>query len=178
MTPMPSVLRQAVRSRWFAWTIHAALWMLLYLVVSNAGGRAPAFHQSSVASPPPQSVAPIARLGLLFATEQWPKPGAATNNPSPFFTRYFFPVTSPAPPPPTTRKIQVTYLGFYEAGGDPKNAVLKIGDAFVTARLGTPIATNLFVAQATMQTLTLTNLAAQTNLLVLNTNKEIEVPLK
>jgi hypothetical protein len=178
MTPMPSVLRQAVRSRWFAWTIHGFLWVLLYLVISNAGGRAPAFHQSSAVSPPPQSVAPIARLGLLFATDQWPKPAASTNDPSPFFTRYFVPMPSPAPPPPTTRKIEVTYLGFYETAGDAKNAVLKIGDAFVTARLGTLIATNLFVAQATMQTLTLTNLAAQTNLLMLNTNKQIEVPLK
>ncbi len=178
MTPMPSVLRQAVRSRWFAWTVHTGLWILLYLVVRGAGGHAPPFHQSSAASPAPPSVAPIARLGTLFATEQWPKPGAATNNPSPFFTRYFVPVPSPAPPPPTTRKIEITYLGFYETGGDLKSAVLKIGDAFVTARLGTLIATNLYVSQATMQTLTLTNLAAQTNLLVLNTKKEIEVPLK
>ena len=37
---------------------------------------------------------------------------------------------------------------------------------------------NLFVADATMQNLTLTNSAAQTNILVLNTKKPLEVPIQ
>jgi hypothetical protein len=167
-----------LRSRWFAWGVHASLWVLLYVVIMNAGGHAPPFHDSRAATFPAQSSAPIGRLDGLFATALWPKPSAGTNSANPFFTRYFVPAPSPAAPPPTTRKIEVTYQGFYETGDSPKNAVLKIGDAFVIARIGAPVATNLFVAQATMQSLTLTNLAAQTNLLLLNAKKEIEVPVK
>lgn len=176
---MPSVLLHALRSRWFALVVHACLWVLLYLVITNAGGHPPPFHDSTAATLPAQSPAPVGQLGQLFATASWPKPGAATNSLNPFFTRYFVPAPSPAPPPPpTTRKIDFTYQGFYEAGDGPKNAVLKVGDAFVIARVGALVATNLYVAQATMQSVTLTNLAAQTNLLLLNTKKEIEVPLK
>ncbi len=175
---MPSILMQALRSRWFALCVHLGLWWLLYLVITNAGGHAAPFHDRTPASLPAQSPAPVAQLGELFTPSAWPKPGGDTNSVNPFFTRYFVPVPSPVAPPPTTRKIEVTYQGFYETGDGPKMAVLKVGDEFVTARIGSAVATNLFVAQATMQNLTLTNLAAQTNLLLVNTKKEIEVPVK
>jgi hypothetical protein len=44
--------------------------------------------------------------------------------------------------------------------------------------VGGRIANDLFVADAAMQTLTLTNAAAQTNVLALNTKKTVEVPVK
>ena len=46
------------------------------------------------------------------------------------------------------------------------------------APIGTQIATELFIADATIQALTLTNVAAQTNIIGLNTNKEIIIPIK
>lgn len=176
---MPSALIQTFRSRWFALCVHLGLWVLLYLVAINVGGHAPDFRDATASSVPAESPAPVAPLGTLFATARWPKAIADTNNLNPFITRYFVPAQPPAPPPPpTTRKIEVTYQGFYQSEDGPPNAVVKIGDAFVTARAGLPIVTNLFVARASMQTLTLTNLASQTNLLQLNVKKEIEVPNK
>jgi hypothetical protein len=172
---MPSTLIQALRSRWFAWGVHVWLWAMLYLVLTNAGGHTPAFHDGPTGIFPAQNLAPMARLDGLFVTARWPKPYSGTNSPNPFFTRYFVPVPAPAP---TTRKIEVTYQGFYETGDGPKNVVVKVGEAFVIARIGETVATNLFVAQASMQSLTLTNPAAQTNLLPLNAKKEIEVPVK
>jgi hypothetical protein len=53
-----------------------------------------------------------------------------------------------------------------------------VGDLFVAAVAGAPITTNLFVADASMQNLLLTNLNGQTNLILLNSKQQIEVPIK
>lgn len=173
---MPPVLLQTLRSRWFALCVHAGLWVLLFLVLGKVGGHTPEFQDEIASSLPAQSPAPVAPLAALFSPASWGRALVDTNSLNPFLTRYFVPA---APPPPaTTRKIEVTYQGFYETGDGPKNVVIKVGEGFVIARPGLTIATNLFVAQASMQTLTLTNLAAQTNLLLLNAKKELEVPVK
>ena len=101
-----------------------------------------------------------------------------TNALNPFFTRYFVPAPTPAPPPPTARKIDVVYQGFYQTADGPKHVIVKVAETLVIATVGAPIATNIFIAGATMQTLTLTNLAAQTNLLLLNIKKELEIPIR
>ena len=49
---------------------------------------------------------------------------------------------------------------------------------FVVARIGAKIAANLFIADATIHALTLTNLAAQTNIVPLNAKQEITVPIQ
>ena len=177
---MPSTLVQILRGRPFAVCVHISLWLLLGLVIFKVGGKAPDFHDAESFSAPPQNLAPVTTLGSLFASVLWPNPSAAGEGSSPFFTRYFVPVPSPQPPPPTTRKIEVTYQGYYQTEGSPKNAILKLADAFVVVPVGSApaLATNYFVAEASMQSLTLTNLAAQTTLLPLNAKKEIEVPVK
>ena len=72
----------------------------------------------------------------------------------------------------------MTYQGFYQTGDDLKHAIFKLGEAYLVAPIGARIVTNLFIAEATMQTLTLTNLSAQTNILPLNAKKEIVVPIQ
>jgi len=171
-------LTQSLRSRWFVAAVHAGFWLLLYLAATSFGGKAPEFREAEAASTPAQSPAPVAKLEQLFAPGVWPKAVADTNTLNPFFTRHFIPPPTPAPPPPTTRKIEVTYQGFYQTGDGPKHALLKLGEALSFAPIGARVATNLFVAAATMQALTLTNLAGQTNVLLLNTKKEIEVPIQ
>jgi hypothetical protein len=175
---MRSTLTQTLRSRWFALGIHAGLWVLLYLTVSNLGGKAPDLRAANSFSVPPQSPVPVAKLETLFAPAEWPKATADTNSPNLFFTRHFVPPASPVLPPPTTRKLELTYQGFYQTADAPPHAILKVGEAFVSVRLGASVVTNLFVAEATAQNLALTNLAGQTNLLRLNSKKEIEVPIK
>ena len=51
-------------------------------------------------------------------------------------------------------------------------------EAYLVAPVGAKIASNLFIAEVTMQAMTLTNLSAQTNILPLNTKKEIVVPIR
>jgi len=167
-----------MRSRWFAIGTHIGLWCVVYLAVTHLGGKTPDFRiAESSASAPPGPV-PVAKMDSLFSSGQWSIPQGGTNARNPFFTSYFVPVASPAPPPPTTRKIEVTYQGYYQAGDDMKHAVVKVADTFVVASIGASIATNLFVADANLQNLMLTNLNAQTNLLLLNAKKEIEIPIQ
>jgi hypothetical protein len=176
---MPPALLQILRSRWFAGCAQGALWLLLYLVLTHLGGRTPDYRDDASSPPPNPNPAPISKVGALFASANWPKIPQLTNAESPFFTRQFVPPPSPAPPPPpTTRKIELAYQGFFQTADRPPRAVVKIGDAFISAPIGGTVATKLYVANATMQTLTLTNHLAQTNVIPLNAKKELEVPLQ
>ena len=174
---MPSTPLQVFRGRGFAWLIQAGLWGLVYLSAIRLGGKTPDYITANTSSAPPQSVVPAARLDPLFApiSPRGPARLGDTNSANPFYTRYFVPLPSPAP---TTRKIELTYQGFYQTADGPKCAILKLGEGFVMSRVGTSVATNVFVADATLQSLTLTNREAQATLLPLNVKKEIEVPVK
>jgi len=172
---MPPIVKRTLRNRWFVAGVHAGFWLLLYLALAGLGGKDPAFREAQGVVGLTHSPAPVAGLDRLFSTGAWPRSLNNTNRLDPFVTRYFVP---PVAPPPTTRTIEVTYQGFYQTAGGPKNTIFKLGDVFVVAPVGARIATNLFIADVTMQLLTLTNLAAQTNVLPLNTKKEIVVPLQ
>ena len=172
---MPPLVKKTLGNRWFVTGLHACLWLLLYLAVTGLRGKAPDFHEADAAANSPQSPAPVAGLEDLFSPGLWPKSFIETNSLNPFFTRYFAP---PTPPPPTTRKIEVTYQGFYQTGDGLKSTIFKLGDAYGVAPVGTSIATDLFVAEATVQAMTLTNLTAQTNIVPLNEKREIIVPIR
>ena len=172
---MPPIVKRTLRNRWFVACVHACLWVLLYLAVAGLGGKSPDFREADSVTSPPRSPVPVAGLQRLFSPETWPKSLIETNRLDPFLTRYFIP---PVAPPPTTRTIEVTYQGYYQTGDGAKNTIFKLGDAFQVAPIGARIATNLFIADAMMQALTLTNLAAQTNIVPLNAKKEIIVPIK
>jgi len=174
---MRSLGIQTLRSRWFAVGLHAGLWLLLCVAITSLGGNSPIYREADSVLVPPQSPAPVAKLTDLFSPGSWPKTLGDTNTINPFYTRHFIPPQTPVPPPPTTRKIELTYQGFYETSDNSKRVIVKLGDAFLVAAVGTKVTANLYAVQATMQALTLTNPAAQTNVLLLNTKKEIEVPI-
>ena len=171
-------LMQRMRSRWFVLGTHLGLWCVLYLAVSHLGGKTPEFRIGDTSVPPSPGPVPTARMDSLFSSAQWTVARKATNVTSPFFTTYFVPPPSPTPPAPTTRKVDVTYQGYYETGDEIKHVVVKVGESFIVASVGAPVSTNLFVANATLQNLLLTNQLAETNVLTLNAKKEIEVPIK
>jgi hypothetical protein len=166
---------QTIKSRWFVSVLHAGLWLLLALAILRLRGPASHFLETTSHTAPAQNVVPVARLEKLFAPEAWLKPPGVTNAPSLFATRHFIP---PPPPPTTTRKVEVTYHGFYQTDEDSKHVFLQVDSALVATLVGSRIAPELFVADATMQALTLTNAAAQTNVLTVNTKKVLEVPVK
>src|SRR4051812_23848640 len=175
---MKTGLLHLLRSSGFAVCVHVGLWILLYLSVSGLRGKTPDYQDSQAFSSPPQSPVPVARLEPLFSPGEWPKAPPDTNRVSSFYTPYFIPRQTPAPPPPTTRKIELTYQGFYQTTDGPRQAMVKMGESFLVTPIGSRVVSNLFAADVTIQALTLTNLAAQTNLLPLNIKKELEVPLQ
>ena len=120
----------------------------------------------------------MAGLEKLFAPANWPKQLVDSAGQNAFATLHFIPPVVPAPPPPTTRRIELTYQGYYQTSAGPRRVMLRFGDAMVNIPVGSSVVTNLFVADAAFQTLTLTNNTGQTNVLALNVKKEIEVPLK
>lgn len=172
MTPLIS---RTLRSRWFIGCVHAGMWVLLYLALTTLGGKAFDFRESDATAMAAQNAVPTARLDSLFSPGAWPKFSSDTNAMNPFVTRHFMPQQVA---PPTTRKIDVTYQGFYQSQDGPKHAVYKLGEAFISGAVGTKLVANVFIADATMQMLTLTNSAAQTTVIPLNVKKEIEVPIQ
>jgi hypothetical protein len=178
-TNMLSPITQLLRSRWFSLTVHAAFWLMLVLALASLGGKAPEHGEGAATSAAPIIPVPVTKLGSSLASSQWPRCLPDTNSVNAFFTMHFVPPPTPAPAPaPTTKKIDVVYQGYYETADSGKVAMLKVADAFVTARVGACVATNHFIAQATMQTLTITNIAAQTNVLPVNVARQIEIPIK
>jgi hypothetical protein len=171
---MKPVGLQTLRSRWFTVFVHLCLWLMLYLAAAGIGGKTPDFRESDSFSAPAQSPAPVARLDQLFGRDLSPRWPGDTNAPSAFYTRHFIPAM---PAPATVRKFELTYQGFYQSGDSAKQTMIRLGDSFVVTPVGGRVVSNLFVAEATMQTLTLTNPAAKTNILALNQKKEVEVPL-
>jgi hypothetical protein len=175
---MLPILAQTLRSRWLATVVHVSLWILLYAAFSGLQGRAPVIGDRPARSTSPQSLLPGKSLDRLFSlADIQPRP-PDTNALSPFFTRHFIKEAAPAPPPPTTRKIELTYHGYWQSAENPIQTIVRLGDSFLITPLGGKITANLFAAGATMQVLTVTNPAGQTNLMPLDVKKEIEVPVQ
>ena len=175
---MRAALNQILKSNGFVLAVHAGLWLTVYLAATSLKGKAPEFGESDSFSTPAQSPAPVARLEPLLAAGPWTNSFAQSNLVNPFFTRYFIPPPAPPPAAPTTRKIELTYQGFYQTGSDIPQALLKMGTDFVVKPIGATLASNLFVAEANLLQLVLTNLSGATNILSLNTQKVIEVPIQ
>jgi phage baseplate assembly protein W len=55
---------------------------------------------------------------------------------------------------------------------------VKLGEDILVTPIGSNITANLYAAMATNLVLVVTNPAAQTNLLLLDTEKELEVPAR
>src|SRR4051812_45387163 len=170
---MPLII-QTLRSWWLAVVVHLGLWLLLFLAVSRLGGKAPPYKDSVALSSPAQSPAPVAKLERLTAPGIWPAILQNTNAPTLFFTKHFIPAAAPAPPAPTTKKIDITYSGFFDTPDSPRQVFVRLAEVLVVQPPGTRITTNWFIGPTGINSLTLTNLAGQTTVLPLNDKKQIE----
>lgn len=180
-------LKDTLRSRGFAVGVHAGLWLLLVAAIVGSGfGRHVPQYQEAQANPAAVfSPIPVAKLQNLFAQTNSTEFAAVSGKLDLFTTTYFVPRTpppaappAPAPPPPTTWKVDLAYQGFYRTGDGPKYVLLRVSDKLVSIPVGGMVVTNLFIVDAALQNLTLTNTAVQTNILALNVKQVIEVPLK
>ena len=168
------MLTPALRSRWFATLVHAGLWGLLILTLAALGGRAPRFSEARTQAPPPPDPIPTQRIRSLFSAAAPVASLPETNLTNPFFTRHFQP---PVVLPPTTRKVELTYHGYFNAANGPKTALVKVDETLTPVAAGGKAVASLFVADVSWQLLILTNAAGQTNLLPMGTKKVVEVPI-
>jgi hypothetical protein len=118
------------------------------------------------------------KLDRLFVANTWPDAMVTSNAVSAFGTRHFVPPPTPAPPAPTTRKVELTYQGFYLTEEGVKQVMVKMGEAFLVVPEGAKLTANLHTVQAAVMSLILTNEAGNTNLLPLNKQQAVEVPIK
>jgi hypothetical protein len=175
---MKQPILQTLKSRLFALIVHLAIWVVVCLAAIGLTGTMPDVHEEEAFSAPPQDPVPVSKLGQLFSPDARPKSLATNTNLSAFYTRNFVPPAVQAAPAPTTRKFDLTYQGYYDAPDVSRQTIIKLGDAFIVSPVGGRVISNLFVANASYQALVLTNTTSQTNILLLNTKKEIEVPIQ
>ena len=170
------MLKDILRSRWFSTALHAGLWLLLVLAAAGLGGRRPGYADVETGGTS-LSVVPVGKVEKLFAPANQPRQVFDSALQSSFATLHFTPPVVPVPVP-TTRRLDVIYQGYYQSAGGPLRAMLRAGDLLVSVPVGGMVVTNLWVAEATFQTMTLTNSAGQTNVLKMNAKQEVHVPLK
>jgi hypothetical protein len=167
------MLRSVERDRWIALLLLIGLAVLLVSAVRQLGVSIPEFPTSPARPPAAQAPMPVNRIKDLFSVARVPRIGAETNLASPFYTTYFQP---PPPKPPTTRKVDLTYLGHVKTAAGEKRAYVRVGETLFIGPVTSNVVADLAVAEISLRTLVLTNRAAQTNVLEFKTLKQVEVP--
>jgi hypothetical protein len=160
---------------WVAAILVAGLLALLAIVLRDYGVGLPEIPRTGTRPHPIMPPVSESEPDRLFPTEPMsglrPEPG----QPSPFYTAHFQP---PRPKPPTTRKVNMTYLGLLELAGGERRAFLRVDNDTRIAPMGTAIVADLAVADMDRRTLTLTNSSSGTNILLFNVSKAVEVPIQ
>lgn len=151
--------------------------LLLYLVVREFGAGMPEVPRAVAGAAPVSTQLPAREFEGLFRPDRVPVLQVPTNQVGAFYTLYFQPPPKPQPPPPTTRVAELTYLGFFEAGGKPRSAIVRLGDAQAVVPVGSNLLANVFVSAIELRTLTLTNTAGMTNRITFNVKTNLEVPI-
>jgi hypothetical protein len=117
----------------------------------------------------------VAGIDALFAATVPAQLAPPPKTLNPFYTTYYQP---PPSKPPTTRKVGLTYQGFFETTGGQKQAFLKVDDQLFVGPVGAKVVADLVVNNIALRTMTLTNSAAKTNVLEFNARQELEVPVQ
>jgi hypothetical protein len=162
------------RDYWVAMGLLGLLAILLALVVREYGVGLPEFPTApGRAEPvvPPLSADQFARL---FLPERVKDASQDSELRSPFFTTHFQP---PKPKPPTTRKVEMTYLGLLESAAGQRRVFLRVDNETRIVNPGESIIADRAVAEVDLRTLSLTNNTPDAILLPFNVSKAVEVPI-
>ena len=168
------MLRSVERDRWIALLLLIGLVALLVSAIRQLGVGIPEFPASSAHPAAAEPPLPVGQVKDLFSVARVPRIRAETNLASPFHTLHF----QPRPPqPPTTRKMDLTYLGYIKTAAGEKRAYVRVGETLFIGPVTSNVVADLAVAEIGLRTLVLTNRAAQTNVLEFDTLKRVEVPV-
>jgi hypothetical protein len=168
------MLRSVERDRWIALLLLIGLAALLVSAARHLGVGIPEFPASPARRATAALPLPVARVKDLFSVARVPRFDAETNLVTPFYTLHFQP---PPSKPPTTRKVDLTYLGHIKTAAGEKRAYVRVGETLFIGPVTSNVVADLAVAEISLRTLVLTNRAAQTNVLEFKTLKQVEVPV-
>jgi hypothetical protein len=146
------------------------------LLVRDLGGDLPGLPRFTPSTPPATLGPTDDRLKELFAPETLARLTPATNLPPPFVTAFF----QPPPPPPAkkTRKVTLTYHGFFETADGEIRAVVGVGGAPTLLSLGTPVVSDLMISNIQRLELTLRRAVTQEVIVPFRGSTEVEVPVE
>ncbi len=156
-----------------ALAVLAALGVLLGLTLWNWGGGLPTLKPLGNGATRVETRWPTpAQVEGWFARPALTRLVSVTNAPNPFFTRYFQP-----PPPPTTRPVELTILGYLEIGTAGRRAFIQVGAETRALPAGAAVVADHRIHRIERRTLILTNAAGVTNVLEFNVKKVLQVPV-
>lgn len=120
------------------------------------------------------------RMPELFAPTSFANLTLVTNLPPPFATTFFQPAPRQAvvPAANTTRKVTLTYNGFFETGTGEKRAYVQVGDSLKVLPPGASVVSDLIISNIQRGELTLTRAATQAVVISFRASKEVEVSTK
>ena len=127
---------------------------------------------------PTHTPVPLTEAAVLFDTNAVPSQTLPAGVSDGFYTTHFEPPPQPPPQKPTTRKVELTYLGFLQADDGPRTAVVQSGAEQWTGRVGSNLVANVFVTAIDQHTLVVTNTEGQTNRLEFRNKTSLDVPVK
>jgi hypothetical protein len=114
----------------------------------------------------------------LFETDVVASQTLPAGSPGGFHTTHFAPPPKPPRQEPTTQKVDLTYLGFLQAGDGPRTAIVQTGSKQWTGGIGSNLVANVFVAAIDQRMLVVTNTEGQTNHLQFRSKTALDVPLQ
>lgn len=156
------------RRLWLSLLLLGVLLAILGAAVTRLGGAMPVLRPLETQVETPPAFPAFREVGGWFAITSVL---AATNGSNPFFTLHF----QPAPPPPT-KKLALLYQGGWISSKDERRAYLTVGDQFRVLTNGATVVADHAISEITLEALTLTNVAGQTNVLHFNVSTNLEVP--
>ncbi len=159
------------RSLWISAGVLSGLLVLLVLTVYRVGGNVPALRPLGGTNRLGPAALPVDAANEWFQPAQLTRLIGQTNFPNPFYTAHFAP-----PPPPSTKPVELTYLGFMDSDNRPRRALVQVNNATQLLTNGSRLVADHVVKDIARRTLTLTNGASITNVLEFRIKKVIEVP--
>lgn len=169
------------KHRWVAISAMGGLLLLLVLTLWNWGDEVPERPVVKERRSEPWPAVSVEGVQKLFSVDAVTPALSLVHGPSPFYTTYFQPPPAPKPAdpaPPTTRQVELVYQGFYEMSMSQRKAFLKMDGRSQVTSIGTPVAGGFAVHAIDFGTLTLTNAAGETNVLLFNEPKTLEIPVQ
>lgn len=167
------------RSYATATAVFAIAGLVLILLLRDVGGELPALPQFVPATAPGNLGPTNGHLAKMFTPAALATVAPAANLPTPFVTAFFQPPPPPPPPDPKikkTRKVALTYNGFFETSTGEKRAYLLVGGAMAMLPTGAPVISDLMISNIQRLQLTLVRGSTQEVAVPFRGSTEVEVP--